>query len=175
MTTIVPFTPSTAAAFQFQAILDGAPYNAVVTWNVFRSDANANGGFYLNLYAADGTLIVCTALTGSPTGIALESLAWTFGRVIATTAQPHGYKTGRIVTLSLVGSSPDAYNGRFQCLITGPNSFSYALGTAPGAVSALGVVNYDINLIGGIPNEAGIPFVSTIVFRQQAQQFEISP
>lgn len=169
MTALFNFTPSTVAPYQFQPTLNGAVYNATVPWLLF------GARYYLNLAALDGTQLLYTAIAGSPTGVDLQSLAWANGIVSATTDVPHGYKIASTVSLTLVGSTPDAYNGKFDALITGPSSFSYMLTDNPGPATVFGVANYDVNLIGGVPNENGDYFTSTLVFRQQAQQFEVSP
>lgn len=46
--------------FQFQATLDGALYNVVITWNVYRQD------WYFNVYDQSNILIVTSPLVGSP-------------------------------------------------------------------------------------------------------------
>jgi hypothetical protein len=168
MPTYFNFQPSTAAPFQFQPVLDGSPYIATVPWLAFAKR------FYLNLLASDGTQIIYTALVGSPTGVAIQALSWAMGRASATTVAPHGYKVGRVISLTVVGCLPAAYNGVVAALITGQDSFSWALAANPGAASVLGNANYDINLLGGVPNENGQQFKSTLVFRAQSQQFEVN-
>jgi hypothetical protein len=44
MTTYTDFTPTTQAPFQFQAFLDGASYNVIVTWNFYGQR------WYVNVY-----------------------------------------------------------------------------------------------------------------------------
>lgn len=72
MATTVAFTPSAIAPFQFQAAFDGATYNVIVTWNVYRA------GWYINVYAANGTLIVIRALVGSAPAYPLSLVAGYF-------------------------------------------------------------------------------------------------
>lgn len=168
MTTFIDFTPSTAQAPQFTVTLDGNQYNVIVTSNFFRNGQGGNGGYYVNVVAVDGTPVVSRALVGSPVGLQLQALAWNAGKVTATTVDPHGYKVGSIVTLSLVGSSPDGYNGTFPCLITGASTFTYELATNPGTATAFGLANYDISLVAGL-------FDSTLVYRTANQQFEVNP
>lgn len=172
--TTFPFTPSSVAPFSFSPTLDGDTYNCTVIWNLFRSSNNQNGGWYLNVFSSGGALIVSRALTGSPTGIALESLTWADGTATAETAAPHGYNVGSVVALTVSGCAPDAYNGLVNALITGPDTFSYPISADPGPCTTLGMVAYNINLIGGIPDKNGNYFTSTLVFRQQSQQFEIN-
>lgn len=163
------FAPSSAAPFQFQPVLDGNPYTATVPWVLF------GARYYLNLVASDGTPIIYTAIPGSPTGLDLQALSWANGRALATVATPHGYKTGRIISLTVAGCSPAAYNGAVEALITGPSTFSYALAANPGPATAFGRASYDINMLAGVPNENGDIFTSTLVFREASQQFEVNP
>ena len=169
MSTIFPFTPSNVAPYEFQPTLDGAVYNVTVPWLLF------GARYYLNLVALDGTQLLYTAIAGSPSGVQLQSIAWANGIVSATTATPHGYKVATTVALTISGATPAGYNGLVDAFMTGPNSFSYMLAANPGPATVFGNASYDINLIGGVPNENGAYFTSTLVFRQQAQQFEVSP
>ena len=206
MTTVVPFVPSTSAAFSFQATLDGNPYNAVVTWSLFGQR------YYLNLTASDGTPILTTALIGSPSPLQLIALSWANGLAIAQTGTvvtvnvpgsgptlitagtagtgaiidtdveleitaglAHGLRIGSVVPLVISGVTPDAYNGEVDALVTSPVAFTYPIASNPGIATVFGRASYDFNLIGGVTNENGEFFTSTLVFRQQAQQFEISP
>ena len=168
-TTFFNFTPSSAAPFQFQPVLDGQPYSATVPWLLF------GRRYYLNLFALDGTQILLTGLNGSPIGIQIGSLSWANGTVSATTIAPHGYKTARSIMLTIAGCAPNAYNGLVKALITGPSSFSWPLAINPGPASVFGNANYDINLIGGVEKEDGTFFSSTLVFRAQNSQFEVNP
>lgn len=68
MTTIIPFVPSDVAPPQFQATFDGAAYVVILTWNVFGQR------YYINVYDTSGTLILCTALVGSPNGYDIDLL-----------------------------------------------------------------------------------------------------
>jgi hypothetical protein len=54
-------------------------------------------------------------------------------------------------------------------LVTGANSFSYALAQDPGVATALGLASYDVNLAWGYFQQ------SSLVFRTATQQFEVSP
>ncbi len=167
--TIFPFTPSSSSPFQFQPTLDGQPYNATVPWSLF------GGRYYLNLVALNGTQIWYGAISSSPTGTALQALSWSNGRALATSIGRHGYKPATTIELAINGCTPDSYNGLFPCLITGPTSFSYALAVDPGPASVLGSASYSVNLLGGIPNQNGGFFSSTLVFRVPSNQFEINP
>ena len=162
MTTIFPFTPTTRTQFQFAPTLDGQVYNAFTPWSLFGKR------FYLNLVALDGTPVLYTALAGSPDGVALQTLSWARGLAMAVTDEPHGYKIAKTVMLTILGATPNAYNGLVQAFITGPNTFSYPLANDPGPATVPGSAIYNINLVGGL-------FDSTLVFRESSQQFEVSP
>lgn len=169
MTQIFPFVPSSVTPFSFSPVLDGATYNATVPWGLF------GARYYLNLVALDGTLIWYGAIVGSGSGISIQSMTWANGIVAVTTAVPHGYKPATTVELTITGCTPDAYNGLYPCLITGPSSFSYLLASDPGSSTVFGIASYDVSMIGGVQKEDGTYFQSTLLFRTQSQNFEASP
>lgn len=169
MSTPYPFVPSQTSAPTTQVVLDGQAYNLVTTWSLFGQR------YYANLYALDGTLLLCTARVGSPTGIAIEALSWELGYATVVTAEPHGYAVGSISSLWIDGAVPDGYNGEYEMLATSPMELQFALQTNPGAATTFGTLEYNINLIGGVPNEAGVYFTSALLFREQAQNYETIP
>jgi hypothetical protein len=57
---VLPFQPTVAAPFQFQATLDGNTYTVIVTWNV---DAQR---WYVNIYDQSNVLVVALPMVGSP-------------------------------------------------------------------------------------------------------------
>jgi hypothetical protein len=71
VTTLVAFQPSPSQPFQFQATLDGNPYNVIVTWNIFGQR------YYVNVYDPSMNLIVAEAMTGSPLGYDID-LVWSY-------------------------------------------------------------------------------------------------
>lgn len=163
MTTYTPFVPNPQVAFSFQPVLDGATYNVTVTWNVFGQD------YYVNIYDLNGNLIVNLPMVGSPPGVNISSLTWANGIVTAQTAMPVGWvNTYATMNLTLTGNTPDAYNGVFQSFITGPSMFTFPLASDPGLATTFGAVYYNISLTAGY-------FDSTLVFRTQSQNFEVSP
>jgi len=163
MTTYFDFAPSLVAAPQFQPTLDGQQYTCVVTWNVYAQR------FYVNCFALDGTLVFSLPMIGSATGVDIQSIAWSLGgSVTVVTATPHGYPVGSTVDLTISGCSPNGYNGKMRCFAIDPATLVYQLTTNPGSVTALGTVSYDISLSAGY-------FDSTLVFRQENSQFEVSP
>jgi hypothetical protein len=72
LTTYIPFVPSIQAPFQFQATLDGNIYTIQCTWNLFGQR------FYINIYDASNTLIVCRPQVGSPATYNINLLAGYF-------------------------------------------------------------------------------------------------
>lgn len=169
MTTFFQFKPSNVAPFSFQPTLNGSVYNATVPWLLF------GRRYYLNLASLNGTVLWFGAIVGSPSGIAIQSLSWADGIVTATLVTPHGYRIASTIALTIVGCTPDAYNGQVEAMATGPNTLVWPLAADPGIATVFGAANYNINLIGGVPNENGDFFTSTLVFRQNSQQFEVSP
>jgi hypothetical protein len=168
VTTTFNFQPSVVQPFQFSPVLDGQTYTAIITWNLFRGPNNATQGYFLNLYSLDGTLIVCRALVGSDVGLTVQSLAWANGIVTVTTSEPHGYKIGKTLSLTLNGATPTGFNGLQSMLVTGPNTLTFPLSTNPGVPTAFGAVSFDVSMTSGY-------FSSTLVYRTANSQFEVNP
>lgn len=162
MTTYYNFTPSATQIFSFQPTLDGQIYTIQVPWLLWRRN------YYISCYSLANTLLFSEPLVGSPTGLTLQGLTWSLGVATATTIAPHGIAIGTTVALTLAGNLPDAYNGRWISLVTGPSTFTYALANDPGPVSALGSANQNINLL------AGYFDTSTMVYRTANAQFEVT-
>ena len=57
---LVPFTPSPSANFQFQLTLDGQQYNAICTFNPYRQD------YYVWIYDTTQTLALARPVVPSP-------------------------------------------------------------------------------------------------------------
>lgn len=163
MTTITQFVPTATAPFQFQAILDGAAFNVVITWGLFRQD------WYINVFDLSQNLVVSRALVGSPVGVTIASITWAFGFVTMKTAAPHGYLTGATINTFISGCTPDALNGQVQAYVIDNTTLTFPLTTDPGTVTALGQTFYSINLV------AGYFETSSLVYRQDLSQFEVSP
>jgi hypothetical protein len=177
MTTYLQFAPTQSASppWQGQITLDSATYNLSASWSSFGQR------WYINLLALDGTSLLTTALVGSPDALQIESLTWAAGgqagtgQVTVETSLPHGFKIGDVITLTLSGCSPDAFNGQYECLVVSPNEVTYPLNADPGIATMAGSIGQQINLVGGIANESGAYFQSTLVFRQSTQNFETNP
>lgn len=163
MTTLFNFQPPAQSNYQFQPVLDGNPYTAVVPYLMFGQR------WYLALLALNGSLIFYRSLVGSPGGVSVQAMSWQTGYVNVQTTAPHGYRVGQTVELTVKGCAPAAYNGSFPCLITGDDTFSYPLAGDPGAASTLGTATYDLNLAWGYFQ------TSTLVYRAPTQQFEVTP
>lgn len=160
--TSYPFVPNASEPFQFQPVLDGATYNVVVTWNVFGQR------WYVNVFDLSGTRIVTMPAITSPTAIYLQAVSWANGRVTGVVVAPHGFPVGATVRLAIIGCSPSGYDGEFDVLASGADSFSYALAADPGVATVLGSAGYSINILAGY-------FASTLVFREASSTFEVSP
>ncbi len=166
MTTFVTFAPSATVPFSFQPKLDGAQYQAVITWGL------AGQRWYVNLYDQTGNLIFYLPVIGSPTAIQTASLSWSGVQnlVTVTTAVPHGIPPGLTVELTVVGVLPMAYNGIWDMFSTAPSTLTFPLATDPGSDATVnGNIGRDINIAGGYFK------TSTLVFREATQQFEVTP
>jgi hypothetical protein len=71
--------------------------------------------------------------------LALTSVAWSGGTVLATTAATiPGLNPGDLFITTVTGVSPTGYNGTFSATVTGANTFTYALATNPGTQVSVG-------------------------------------
>ena len=162
MTTFINFVPSQVIAPSFQVTLDDNLYTASVEWMLFPQR------YFLRITGLSGVLVLFTALVGSPLGNNIAAISWANGKVTITTVDPHFFRVGQIVNLTIVGVVPAAYNGIIQAFVTGRNTFTFALAANPGVATTLGSVQRNINLVAGL-------FTSTMVYRTVNQQFEITP
>lgn len=166
MTTFVDFLPTATKPFQFSPTLDGKQYSLVVTWGL------AGQRWYVNIYDQTGGLVAFLPLVGSPDNLETTSLSWNDTAKIVTVAtdQPHGVPIGAVVVLTITNVVPDAFNGVRTLTSTGLSTLTYPQVTDPGGLAtSQGNIGRDINLA------AGYFSVSTLVFRQATQQFEITP
>lgn len=161
--TIFPYTALPNAPYQFNPTLDGQQYTAVVPWELF------GRRLYLSLFDVNSTLVVTRALVGSVGALAVQSASWAGGTVTLTFANRHGFKTLTTLNLTVTAFLPDVFNGIFQAFVTDRNTVTYSLASDPGPVTRLGAASYDINLV------EGYIATSTMVFREMARQFEVTP
>lgn len=78
-----------------------------------------------------------TPLLAAP--LALTSLVWSAGTVVATTAAAiPGLTSGDIFVTTITGALPAGYNGIIAGTVTGANTFTYALAVNPGTDTAAG-------------------------------------
>lgn len=79
---------------------------------------------------------------------ALASVTWSSFTVTATTAIPHGYPLGQQMWITVASEVPTGYDGTFLTTIVGASTFTYPLGTNPGAQTVAGtyVANSAIEL-----------------------------
>lgn len=164
MTTYFQFTPSASQAFNFQPTLDGQQYNVTVVWSLFGQR------YYVTCTTLTGALIFHLPLIGSGVGKNIQAASWDAASNAATitTALPHGFKVGRPINLTIVDMQPDAYNGAQNCYVINGTQLTFPMASDPGAVSALGSAQYNINLAAGY-------FASTLVYRTANSTFEVSP
>ena len=174
MTTVIPFTPSNITTPTVPMTLDGVNYNVTVTWNVSAQR------YYINVYALDGTWIITVPLVSSPPAREVQSARYDPFLNIVTiqmvdpTLWPvplshEGISTppGQIIDYTLIGFSPNTYNGKFRCLNLDAVTFIFSMPTDPGPVTILGNVNRLLNMIEPLFT------INSLVYRNSA--FEINP
>jgi hypothetical protein len=162
MTTYTQFTPSPIQVFSFRPTLDRTVYNVTVPWSLFGQR------YYVTCQTLGGNLVFSVPLIGSPAGIDIQSASWESNTVTITTKIPHALRIGSTVNLTIVNMLPTVYNGTFACNIINETQLTYPLSLIPGEVSALGSIQYNINLAAGY-------FKSTLIYREQNRVFEVSP
>jgi hypothetical protein len=162
MTTYTQFAPSPTQAFSFRPTLDGTVYNVTVPWSFFGQR------YYVTCYTLGGNLVFSVPLIGSPASVDIEAASWAPNTVTITTSLPHTFKVGSTVNLTIINTTPVAYNGTYPCTIINGNQFTYALSSDPGEVSVFGSTQYNIDLAPGY-------FASTLIYREQNRVFEVSP
>lgn len=142
MSTFVQFTPSTTGPFIFQPVINGVQYNAIVTWNV-------HGRYYLNLYDTSGNLLICRAIVSSGPRLGV-TLTWANdgvdGLATATTNAPHNVPVGQLANIS-ISQSGTAFDGNWQALATGPQTFTYALANPDENQPIAGQLSFNVNLV----------------------------
>jgi hypothetical protein len=163
--TFTNFTPSVSAVppFQFSAVFDGNTYNVSLTWLVFGQR------WYFTVSDLFGNLVVYAAVIGSSVGAEIAAASWSNGFVTIETSTPHGFLVGATVEATIVNCQPDALNGTFPAYVNDRFTMTFPLPADPGPATALGSVEYNINLVTAYFE------TSSLVFRTANNQFEVSP
>ena len=156
--TFVDFLPSTTTAFVFQPTLNGTPYIATITWNVFGQR------YYITITDLSGNLIVCRALSESGPGLQ-ASLTWASGIAVATCTMNHNVPINTVI-IARVSQSNSGFDGTWYMLSVTPTALIWQLATNPNEpVPLSGTVSFDLNLVGGYD-------IGRLVFHSDTQQFE---
>lgn len=124
---------------------------SIVVTNVFQTSAPApitlqqTGGVIsqgATTLANNSKALLTQASDLSPllaVSLAIASLAWSSGTVLATTAATiPGLTTGDKFRTTIAGATPVGYNGLVLATVTGANTFTYALAANPGAETGPG-------------------------------------
>ncbi len=160
---LYPFTPAIGQNITFNPVLNGNTYTANITWNVFGQR------WYLNLYDANNNLIIATAVVSSDDTHPINSISWSGNTVTIEADSPHFLKIGTLVNLALTGNNPDAYNGVYQCAVTGPSTLTYSLTTDPGQQVTAGYFGGIVDLC------SGLLAPSALVYYANTSQFATLP
>lgn len=116
----------------------------------------AAGKYSLLTQASDLTPLLTAAL-------ALTSLVWSAGTVVATTAAAiPGLTSGDVFVTTIAGALPTGYNGTYSVTVTGANTFTYALAVNPGTDTAAGTYLP--------PNQGELSAMATTFFGQGVSQ-----
>ncbi len=174
MTTIIPFVPSNITLPTIPMQLDGSDYTITVSWNVSAQR------YYVDVYDSDGTWIITTPLVSSPPARSIKRITYdpflninvvemVSPDLWPAPLSPAGLATppGKIIDYTILGCSPDTYNGKFRCLHLNETTFTLPMPANPGPMAILGTVNRMLDLIEPLFN------TSTLVYRNSA--FEINP
>jgi hypothetical protein len=165
MSTVLAFQPSTTSPFTFQFTLNGVPYIATITWNIFGER------YYLNLTDLAGVLVLSRALVSSGPRFG-ASVTWANGSAIVTTAANHNVPIGWAANMR-VSQTGTSFDGNYQALSTGRQTLIYPLQIRPQApLPQSGVVSFDVNLVDGVTDSKGNFLGSFLLYHCDTQQFE---
>lgn len=126
--------------------LGSAQYSGATTDWWQHVNFGAGGGQYLAMVNGQDTAIAFNGQgwhdLGNGTGIAISSGTSVGTTCTITTSTPHKRASGNTVTVT--GATPAAYNvANAVITVTGPNTFTYTAGSAPGgAMSVVGAFSY---------------------------------
>jgi hypothetical protein len=163
VTSYYQLTPTPAAPFQFSPTLDGNVFNVVVPF------LGTGQRFFVNVYTLGGVLVAAVPVVASPVGLVIQGAEWSNNVVQITTTTQHFLAIGTTVILTVTGCTPDALNGKWACLVTSDYTVEYSLAADPGAITNVGALSQNINIL------AGYFSTSTMIFREGMNYFEVAP
>lgn len=163
MTTIIPVAFSLNQVPEYQVTLDNQEYNLTLTWNLYAQR------YYVNCQDLDNTLVFSLPLVGSPPGQVVQSLTWVSGEVSIVTDNPHGYRPGTTVRLTLSDAVPSGYSGEYDMLVTGASNLKFSLPVNPGTATGPGNLYTNLDLAWGYFE------TSVLVWRPSSNQLEVTP
>lgn len=174
MTTVIPFLPSNLVAPKFSVVLDGDPYNVVITWNISAQR------YYVNVYGLDGSWLITIPLIQSPPARNIETIKFDpfqqamIVKFVDPSLWPiplskEGVSTdpGTIVDYTLENFDPPFWNTKWRSLHIDPITFSFPMPSDPGEIKIVGTVSRYLNMVGSIFRR------STLIYRNGA--FEVTP
>ena len=125
--------------------------NQIVTLNVSQTQAPTPNtllkmGAFISMGATSlsaGSYSLLTQQSSLATlfapALALASLSWSGGTVLATAAAPlTGWNVGDTFLTTIAGATPTGYNGLVLATVTGTTTFTYPLAVNPGAETVAG-------------------------------------
>lgn len=161
MSTIVQFSPSTSAPFQFQPVINGVQYTAIIKWNI------AGQRYYLALYDVSGNLVLFTAVVASGPRMS-ATLTWqdtgVGGLATALTSIPHNVLVGQLANIH-ISQTDSPYDGEWQVLSTGPQTLTFALPNPNQSQPLGGQLSFNVNLVAALG-------AGWMIYRYDVNQFE---
>lgn len=163
MTTYFPIVQIPNVPPSFSPTLDGNLYNCFLIWNLFGQR------YYVNCFDQNSILIFSLPLIETSASIQISSLIWNPASLLVTvtTYNPHGYKIGSTIQLTISGCNPLGFNGEYDVLITDEDTFTFPLSINPGQMTIAGSASYLIDLAEGYFQ------TSSLIYRNG--QFEVAP
>ncbi len=148
-----PLTPTGAAAIYSTVSqpIDRAIVGQSAKWGDYRRDINYDGpgtGLWQGpayLYTRNGLANSSTLLNGSttlfnnaadPTSFSsITSITHSGATATVTTSLSNGFTTGELI--GIAGATPSQYDGSFSITVTGSNTFTYTMASAPASNASL--------------------------------------
>jgi hypothetical protein len=159
MTTLIDFTPSATALFQFLAALsNGQQYTVSVPWNPFGER------YYVTVSDLTNAVIVNRSLTQSGPAFRGE-MDWDAAQITILLPQPHNVPIGELAS-TRISQTGTALDGIYAALAVDEVTLVCSLPTNPKlTIPAAGKVDFPLDLLAGYG-------IGALYFHADTQQFE---
>jgi hypothetical protein len=159
MTTLVDFTPSAIAVFQFLATLDdGVQYNVSAPWNALGER------YYVSVADLAGNVVANRAIVQSGP-VFRGTMSWALGEITASLLQPHNVPIGEVVNARITQTNTPM-DGLYLARATDSMALALPLAANPNqATPIVGKVDFPLDLLAGYD-------IGRLYFHADTQQFE---